>query len=82
MWIISRNQNQRHDQAVKRKGLSENEDQDQSDENPFLLRVGPNPRVSHDPDRIPRSLNSHKFTMQLKPQTSPEAMCENALLKV
>jgi hypothetical protein len=79
---FSGDQDQGDDEAVECECFSEDEDQNEPYENPFLLRVGPNSRVPHNPDRIPCGLNPPNFTMQLNPQTSPEAMCENALLKV
>ncbi len=52
---------ERDDKTVKGKGFSENQDQDHSDKNFILLRVGSHTRITHNTDGQTCSLKLFQF---------------------
>ena len=66
-----RGEDQRNDETIECKCLSENQNQNHTHEDLILLRVSPHTCISHYPDRQSCSLNLLTHTNELKPQQSP-----------
>lgn len=79
--VESRDEDEGYDESVECEGFSEDEDQDQSYEEPFLEGIRADAYVSYLADRVSGSLNYTCSTTQLKPHTSPEAMWEKPFFR-